>query len=81
LWLEYGDPRLSGFDLQLTGAWRDGALQLTTTKNPFLPDGRLLAARTLSSNEPVDPDDYFAPATLTERDRGAFEAVCQRIRA
>jgi hypothetical protein len=81
LWLEYGDPSLSGFDLQMKGAWRDGALQLTTIKNPFLPDGRLLAARTLSSSEPLDPDDYFAPASLTERDRAAFEATCQRIGA
>ena len=80
LWLEYGDPSLSGLGLQLTGAWRGGALDLTTTKNPFLPGGRLLAARTWSSNDPVDPDDYFAPATLTARDRAAFEATCQRIR-
>jgi hypothetical protein len=80
LWLEYGDPRLSGLGLQLTGAWRDGGLHLTTTKDPFLPDGRLLAARTLSSADPIDPDDYFAPATLTERDGAAFEATCQRIR-
>ena len=29
----------------------------------------------------ADPDDSFAPATLTERDRGAFEATCRRIRA
>jgi hypothetical protein len=78
LWLEYGDPKLSGLNLRLRGAWRDGALDLTIIKNPFLLDGRLLAARTLSS---VDPDDYFAPVTLTERDRAAFEATCQRIRA
>jgi hypothetical protein len=78
LWLEYGDPSLSGFDMRLTGAWHGGALDLTITKNPFLPDGRLLAARTSSG---VDPDDYFAPVTLTERDRAAFEATCQRIRA
>ena len=80
LWLEYGDPGLSGLGLQLTGAWRGGALHLTTTKDPFL-DGRLLAAGTSSRDDPVDPDDYFAPATLTERDRAAFEATCQRIRA
>jgi hypothetical protein len=80
LWLEYGDPSLSGLGLQLTGAWRGGALDLTTTNNPFL-GGRLLAARTLSSNDPVDPDNYFGPATLTERDRAVFEATCQRIRA
>jgi hypothetical protein len=80
LWLEYGDPGLSGLNMQLTGAWRGGALDLTITKNPFLPDGRLLAARTSSRSEPDDPDDYFAPATLTERDRAAFEATCRRIR-
>ena len=79
LWLEYGDPRLSGLNLQMTGAWRDGALHLTTTKNPFLSDGRLLAARTPRSDEPIDPDDYFTPATMTERDPEAFEATCQRI--
>jgi hypothetical protein len=81
VWLEYGDPSRSGLDLQLTGAWRGGALELTTTKNPFLSGGRLLAARTSSSSDPVDPADYFAPAALTTRDRAAFEATCQRIRA
>jgi hypothetical protein len=80
LWLEYGDPRLSGLGLQLTGAWRGGALHFTTTDQPYL-GGRLLAAPTSSGNDPVDPDDYFAPATLTERDRAAFEATCRRIRA
>ena len=81
LWLEYDDPSLSGFDLQLTGAWRGGALELTTTKNPFLPGGGLLAARTSSNSDPVDPADYFVPTTLTARDRAAFETTCQRIRA
>jgi len=80
LWLESGDPRLSGLGMKLTGAWRGGALDLTTINNPFL-DGRLLAARTAGRDDPVDPDDYFAPATLTERDRAAFEATCRRIRA
>jgi hypothetical protein len=78
LWLEYGDPSLSGFDMQLTGAWRGDALDLTIVKNPFGPNGRLLAAPASSG---VDPDDYFVPVTLTERDRAAFEATCQRIRA
>jgi hypothetical protein len=81
LWLEYGDPSLSGLDLQHTGAWRGGALDLTTTQNPFHPDGRLLAARTASRDDPVDPTDYFAPASLTARDQAAFGATCQRIRA
>ncbi len=80
LWLEYGDPGLSGLGLQLTGAWRGGALDLRTTKNPYL-GGRLLAARASSGNDPVNSDDYFAPATPIARDRAAFEATCQRIRA
>ena len=78
LWLEYGDPSLSALNLQLSGAWRDRALQITTNKNPFLPDGSFVAVRSVSS---ADPDDSFAPVTLTARDRGAFEATCQRIRA
>jgi hypothetical protein len=81
LWLEYGDRGLSGFDLQLTGAWRDGALHLTTAKNPFRPDGRLLAARTANRGDPLNPDYYFLPATLTARARTAFEATCRRIQA
>ena len=78
LWLEYGDPRLSALNLRLTGAWRDRALSITTDKNPFLPDGTFVAVRSISS---ADPDDSFAPVTLTERDWAAFEATCQRIRA
>ena len=81
LWLDYGDPSQSGLGLKLTGAWRDSALQLTVTKNPFLPDGRLLAARTSNTNEPLDPDDYFAPARFTDRNAGSFDVLCQRIRA
>ena len=78
LWLEYGDPRFSALDLRLTGAWRDRSLRLTTDKNPFLPDGTFVALRSISS---ADPDDSFSPVTLTDRDRAAFEATCQRIRA
>jgi hypothetical protein len=76
--LEYGNPSLSALDLQLTGAWRDRALSISANKNPFLPDGTFVAVRSISSD---DPDDSFAPVTLTQRDRAAFEATCQRIRA
>ncbi len=75
---EYGDPKLSALNLRMSGAWRPDALTLTVPRhNPFLPDGRFVTARTVSS---ADPDDYFAPATLTARDRATFDAICQRIR-
>ena len=78
LWLEYGDPKLSALNFRLSGAWRPGALALTVPRhNPFLPDGRFVFPRTVSS---ADPDDYFAPATLTARDRATFDAICQRVR-
>ena len=79
LWLEHGDPKLSALDFRLSGAWRSGVLTLTTPPrhNPFLPDGRFVTPRAVSSD---DPDDSFAPATLTARDRATFEAICQRIR-
>lgn len=78
LWLEYGDPKLSALNFRMSGAWRQGALTLTVPRhNPFLPDGRFITPRTVSS---ADPEDYFAPSTLTARDRATFEAICQRIR-
>ena len=78
LWLEYGDPKLSALNFRMGGAWRQGALTLTVPRhNPFLPDGRFITPRTVSS---ADPEDYFAPTTLTARDRATFEAICQRIR-
>ena len=78
LWLEYGDPKLSALNFRLSGAWRPGALALTVPRhNPFLPDGRFVFPRTVSS---ADPDDYFALATLTARDRATFDAICQRVR-
>lgn len=78
LWLEYGDPKLSALNFRMSGAWRQGALTLTVPRhNPFLPDGRFITPRTVSS---ADPEDYFAPTTLTARDRATFEAICQRIR-
>jgi hypothetical protein len=64
--------------LRFAGAWRDHTLQLSTDKNPFLPDGAFVAPRSVSS---ADPDDSLSPVALTERDRAAFEAICQRIRA
>jgi hypothetical protein len=45
--------------------------------NPFLPDGRFRAERTVSSN---DSDDSFEPFVLTRGDHEAFEASCRRIR-
>lgn len=79
LWLEYGAARLSALNFRMSGAWRSGALTLTPPprRNPFLPDGRFVTPRAVSS---ADPDDSFAPATLTARDPAAFEAICQRIR-
>ncbi len=79
LWLEYGDAKLSALDFRMSGAWRSGALTLTPPPrhNPFLPDGRFVTPRAVSS---ADPDDSFAPATLTAGDLAAFEAICQRIR-
>ena len=79
LWLEYGDPKLSALDFRMRGAWRQGALTLTTPPrhNPFLSDGRFVTPRAVSSD---DPDDSFAPATLTARDQATFDAICQRIR-
>jgi hypothetical protein len=79
LWLEYGDPKLSALNFQLSGAWRGGALTLLVPPrhNPFLGDGRFVTPRAVSSD---DPDDSFAPATLTARDPATFETLCQRIR-
>lgn len=78
LWLEYGDPRLSALNFRLSGTWQPGALTLRTDTNPFLPDGRFVNDRWVSSD---DPNDSFEPFTLTARDRGAFEATCRRIQA
>jgi hypothetical protein len=78
LWLEYGDPKLSALNFRMSGVWRQGALTLTLPRhNPFLPDGRFITPRTVST---PDPEDYFAPTTLTARDRATFETICQRIR-
>ena len=71
LWLEYGDPRLSGLNLQLTGAWRDGALHLTTTKNPFPPMADCWPAGRWAIASLLTPMIISRPVSLTERDRGA----------
>ena len=77
LWLEYGDPKLSALNLRVSGTWQPPALTLAAEKNPFLPDGRFVPTRVLSSD---DPDDSFAPFALTKGDPGEFEAICRRIR-
>jgi hypothetical protein len=74
--LEYGDPSLSALDLRFSGGWDAPELTLTSDANPFLPDGRFVATRSLSS---ADPDDSFAPATLTKAGSESFEDICQRV--
>jgi hypothetical protein len=76
LWLEYGDPKLSALNLRLSGAWRPPALRLAADANPFLPDGRFVPTRALSS---ADPDDSFAPFELTKGNLEELEA-CRGIR-
>ncbi len=76
LWLEYGDPSLSALNLRLSGRWRATELSLTPDANPFLPDGRFVSTRALSS---ADPDDSFAPAVLTKGGSDEFEDICQRV--
>ena len=76
LYLEYGDPKLSALNVQLTGVWQQQTVQFAANKNPFLPDGRFEPNRTLSS---ADPDDSFAPVTLRPGDRRAFDTACQRL--
>ena len=77
LWIEYGDPKLSALNLRLSGEWRPPVLHLQSEANPFLPDGRFLATRSLSSD---NPDDSLAPFDLT---RGTIEdlAACGRSNA
>ena len=75
--LEYGDPKLSQLNLRLSGPWSGSALTVTTTTNPFLPDGRFDPQRTRSS---ADPDDAFGPIALGPQDRTAFDALCQVLR-
>jgi hypothetical protein len=74
LWVEYADPKLSALNLRLSGEWRPPALHLQSEANPFLPDGRFVPTRVLSSD---DPDDSLAPFDLT---RGTLEELdaCRR---
>jgi hypothetical protein len=76
LWLEYGDPSLSALDLHLSGDWRAPSLVLVSNKNPFLPDGTFVPVRAISSD---DPDDSFAPFTMTAGNEDDLDAICQRI--
>lgn len=78
LWLEYGDPSLSALDLTLTGKFDAPTLAMATTfpDNPFLPDGSFVFPRAVSS---ADPDDSFAPFTLTKGDAAALEEICAEI--
>ena len=62
LWLEYGDPKLSALNLRMSGEWLGARLRLEPDANPFMPDGRFLATRVLSGD---DPDNSFAPIELT----------------
>jgi hypothetical protein len=77
LWLEYGDPTLSGLDLRLAGAWQSPILTLVPDANPFRPNGAFEPAHPRGGD---DPDDSFTPATLNKDTAEAFEAICQRIR-
>lgn len=74
--LEYGDPSLSALNLRMSGSWDAPELSLTPETNPFLPDGRFLTTRVLSSD---DPDDSFAPAILTKGSENTFEDLCQLV--
>ena len=76
LYVQYGDPKLSALNLRLSGEWRPPVLHLQSATNPFLPDGRFLPTRVLSS---ADPDDSFAPFDLTT---GTIDdvAACKRAR-
>ena len=73
---EFADPKLSALNIRLSGEWRPPTLQLKPDANPFLPDGRFLAKRVLSSD---DPDDSIAEFDLS---RGTIEELpsCRRGR-
>ena len=76
LWLEYGDPKLSALNLRLSGEWLGARLQLEPDANPFMPDGRFLATRVLSGD---DPDNAFAPIELVHGQIDTLTA-CRRQR-
>ncbi len=74
--IEYRDPALSALDMRFAGDWDGQTLTLTPRNNPFLPDGRFVWPRSVSSDE---PDDSFASAALTRADRPSFLAACGRL--
>lgn len=77
LWVEYVDPALSGLNLRLTGQWDPPELRFDGARNPFLPDGTYVHAYPRSSD---DPDDSFAPFTMTKGSPDDLEPICERIR-
>ena len=76
LYIEYDDPKLSALNLRLSGEWQPPVLRLQSETNPFLPDGRFIPNRVLSSD---DPDDSFAPIPMT---KGSIDelAACKGAR-
>lgn len=76
LYIEYDDPKLSALNLRLSGEWQPPVLRLESETNPFLPDGRFVSNRVLSSD---DPDDSFAPIELK---KGSIDelAACKGAR-
>jgi hypothetical protein len=60
--LQYADPKRSGLDMRMRGAWRPPLLSLTTDANPFEPDGRFAPSRPSSGD---DPEDAIGPFDLT----------------
>jgi hypothetical protein len=74
--LSHVDPVRSGLWTDLEGAWTGSALTFPAARNPFLPDGRFVQIRTVSSS---DPDDSFGPIELRKADRASFLAACGRL--
>jgi hypothetical protein len=74
--IEYGDPNLSALDMRFYGDWNGQVLTLTPRQNPFLPDGRFVSPRSVSSS---DPDDRFVLAEFRKSDRPSFLASCGRL--
>lgn len=74
--IEYGDPALSALDMLFFGDWDGQVLTLTPRQNPFLPEGRFVTPRSVSS---ADPDDSFALAELRKTDRPTFLIACGRL--
>jgi hypothetical protein len=72
----YGDAHLSALGMHFEGDWDGQTLTLTPANNPFLPDGRFIFPRSVST---ADPDDNFAMAMLQRSDRPSFLAACGRL--